>query len=159
MRNWKNLLLSLLYSKVLYCRQILKMRIRISFRIKTIGIENQYDSYWRTCADGSSILEVVYFTVLYTPVASIKSLIIVIIIAYVEEMIFLYGIYLIHSRISFCQTQNKEFILVHHISTWNCLKENVQNMYFRKIFQGNFAFKQQNKPKGKKQQWGVLWLV
>ena len=44
----------------------------ISFRVKKIDIDNQYDLYSRTCAYGSSILEGVDFVVSYTPVASIK---------------------------------------------------------------------------------------
>ena len=36
---------------------------RISFRVKTTDIDNQYDLYSITCADGSSMLEGIDFTV------------------------------------------------------------------------------------------------
>ena len=47
---------------------------RIYFSVKTTDIDNQYDIYSRICADGSSMLEVVYFTVYYAPVSGIYSL-------------------------------------------------------------------------------------
>ena len=60
---------------------------RISFRVKTTDIENQYDLYSRTCADGPSTLEGVDFTVSYTPVAGIHSLCIIIEIDSAEVLI------------------------------------------------------------------------
>ena len=45
---------------------------RIYFRVNTTDIENQYDLYSRTCADGSSMLEGVGFAVSYTPVSGIR---------------------------------------------------------------------------------------
>ena len=59
----------------------------ILFRVKTIEMYNKFDLYSRTCADVSSIIEGVYFTVSYTPVAGIKSLIIIIDIASAKGMI------------------------------------------------------------------------
>ena len=50
------------------------LRPIILFRVNTIDSENPYDLYSRTCADESSMLEVVDFTVSYAPVAIIKSL-------------------------------------------------------------------------------------
>ena len=49
--------------------------------VKTTNIDNQYDLYSRTCADGSSMFEGVDFTVSYSPVAGIFSLCIIIEIA------------------------------------------------------------------------------
>ena len=66
----------------------------ISFRVKTIEIKNQYDLYSRNFTDVSFMLEVVDFLVSYTPVASIKYLIIVIAVAYTEVIIiFILDIY------------------------------------------------------------------
>ena len=63
------------------------LRPRIYFRVKTTDIENKYDLYLQTCSDESSMPEVVDFTVLYTPVASILSLHIIISIASEEVLI------------------------------------------------------------------------
>ena len=53
----------------------------IYFRVNTTDIENQYDIYYRTFEDGSSIIEGVGFTVSYAPVSGIRSLCIIIAIA------------------------------------------------------------------------------
>ena len=63
------------------------LRLRIYFRVKTTDIENQYNLYSRKLSDGSSMLEVVYLTVSYSPVAGIRSLHIIIAIASVESLI------------------------------------------------------------------------
>ena len=66
----------------------------ISFRVKKIDIDNQYDLYSRTCAYGSSMVEVVDFTISYSPVEIIKSL--RIIMSFLSEeclMIFILDIY------------------------------------------------------------------
>ena len=47
---------------------------RISFRVKTTDIDNNFVIYSRTCEYGSSIIEGFYFTVSYTPVARNKLL-------------------------------------------------------------------------------------
>ena len=65
------------------------LRPRIVFRVKTTDIDNQYDIYSRKCANGSSMLEVVDFTVLYAPVDDILCLHIIIAIAYAEGLIIL----------------------------------------------------------------------
>ena len=59
---------------------------------KTTDIDNQYFLYSRTCADGSSMLEGIYFTVSYTYVFGIQSLCNIISIVSVEDIIifFLY---------------------------------------------------------------------
>ena len=62
-------------------------RPRISFRVKTTDIDNQYDLYSRTCSDGSSMLERVDLTVLYAPVAGICSICIITSISSVEVLI------------------------------------------------------------------------
>ena len=54
------------------------LRPRIYFRVKTTYIYNQYDLYYRKCADGSSMLEGVCFNVSYVPVAGICYLCIII---------------------------------------------------------------------------------
>ena len=64
------------------------LRPIISFRVKKTDIDSQYDLFSRTCSDGLSMLEVVYFTISYVPVADIRSLCIIIAIAYVEGLIF-----------------------------------------------------------------------
>ena len=63
------------------------LRPIIYFRVKTTDIGNQYDLYSRTCADGSSILEGVEFTVSYAPVAGILSLHIITAIAFAEGLV------------------------------------------------------------------------
>ena len=63
------------------------LRPRISFRVKTADIDNQYDIHSRTCADVSSMLEGVDFTVSYAPVAGIHSIRIIIAIASEEGLI------------------------------------------------------------------------
>ena len=63
------------------------LRPRIYFGVKTTDIDNQYDLYSRTLADGSSIFGVVYFTVSYAPVAGIHFLHIIMEIAYAEGLI------------------------------------------------------------------------
>ena len=60
---------------------------RISFRAKKINISNQYNLYSRTIAYVSSIIEGVYFTLSYTPVAAIISICIIISIEYAEVLI------------------------------------------------------------------------
>ena len=57
------------------------LRPRISFRIKTTDIYNQYDIYSRTCVDLSSMIDRVEFTLSYAPVDYIRSLCIIIAIA------------------------------------------------------------------------------
>ena len=59
----------------------------ISFRVKTTDIDNQYDLYSRTCADVSSMLEGVDFTLSYAHVASIRSLRSIMSIASAEGLI------------------------------------------------------------------------
>ena len=54
----------------------------ISFRVKTNKIENQYDIYSRTFADGSSIIGGFEFNVSYAPITGIYSLFIITAIAY-----------------------------------------------------------------------------
>ena len=54
------------------------LRPRISFRVKTTDIDNQYYSYSIKCEYGSSILEGVEFTVSYAPVDVIHPLYIII---------------------------------------------------------------------------------
>ena len=63
------------------------LRPRIYFRVKTTDIYNQYDIYSLTCSDGSSMLEVVDFTVYYSHVAGICSLHISIAISYKEGLV------------------------------------------------------------------------
>ena len=60
---------------------------RIYVRVKTSDIENQYDKFSITCADESSILEGVYFTVSYAPLDGISSLHIIIEISSSEVLI------------------------------------------------------------------------
>ena len=60
---------------------------RIHFKLEITDIYNQYYLYSRTCTYVSSILEVVYFTVSCEPVACIRSLCIIISIAYAEVLI------------------------------------------------------------------------
>ena len=79
-------------SKVSFLRSVLPSTInslipRIYFRLKTFDIDNQYDIYSRTCADGLSILEGVDFTVSYTHVSNIRSLHIIIAIASEEGLV------------------------------------------------------------------------
>ena len=62
-------------------------RPRIYFRVKTTNIDNQYDLYSRTYADGSSMVEVVDFTLSYAPVSGIHSLCISIAIDSAEVLI------------------------------------------------------------------------
>ena len=54
------------------------LRPRISFRVKITEIDNHYDLCLINCADGSFMLEGVYFTVSYAPVTGIKYLRIII---------------------------------------------------------------------------------
>ena len=63
------------------------LRPRIPFRVKTTYIDNQYELYSITCTDVSSMLEGVDFTVSYAPVSGIRSLHIIIEIAYVEGLV------------------------------------------------------------------------
>ena len=61
---------------------------------RVADIDNQYDLYSRRCADGSSMLEIVDFTISYASVAIIKSLRIIILIASAELLImFILDIY------------------------------------------------------------------
>ena len=60
---------------------------RISFRVRTTDIDNKYDIYSRTCADGSSIIEGADFIVSYAPVSGVISLCIIISIASKERLI------------------------------------------------------------------------
>ena len=60
------------------------LRTRIYFRVLKNDIENQYDLYSISCADGSSVLEGIYFAVSYAPVAGIISLSIIIAIVSTE---------------------------------------------------------------------------
>ena len=62
------------------------LKTRISIRVKTTDIDNQYDIYYRTSADGSYILEGVDLTILYVPVSGIHYLCIIIEIASVEVL-------------------------------------------------------------------------
>ena len=59
----------------------------ISFRVKTTDVENRYEIYSRTFADGSSMLEVVDFTVSYEPVYGIPPLQLIISIVSAEVLI------------------------------------------------------------------------
>ena len=61
--------------------------------------------------------------VLYTPVASIKYIQIIIAISYAEVVIIFILDILKKSKILFYPTRRKEFILVYHIYTWNILRE------------------------------------
>ena len=63
------------------------LKTRISIRVKTTDIDNQYDIYSRTCADRSSMIEGVEFTVSYAPVAGICSICIIIEIVSAEGLI------------------------------------------------------------------------
>ena len=63
------------------------LRPRIYFRVKTTEIENQHDSYSRTCENWSSIIEGVDSTVSYKLLAGIRSLHIIIEIASAEGII------------------------------------------------------------------------
>ena len=63
------------------------LRPRISCRLKTTDIDNQYDIHLRTCADGLSIIEGFNFTVSYIPVDGIRSLRIIIAISSAEGLI------------------------------------------------------------------------
>ena len=63
------------------------IRPRISFRVKTTYIDNQYDLYSRKCADVLSMIEGVDFTVYYAPVAVIWSLFIIAALASAEGLI------------------------------------------------------------------------
>ena len=47
---------------------------RVTCKVKDTSVPNQYDLYARTCADGSTQRENIDFTDLYSPVASIDSL-------------------------------------------------------------------------------------
>ena len=64
------------------------LHLRIYFRVKTTDIDNKYEIYYRAYADGSSMLEGFYFTVLHTPVSVIFSFCIIIAIASAEGLIF-----------------------------------------------------------------------
>ena len=64
-------------------------RPRICFRVKTTGNDNQYDIYYRTCADVSFMLEGVEFTESCTPVSGIRFLCIIIAISSAEGLIIL----------------------------------------------------------------------
>ena len=63
------------------------LRHRISFRVNSTDIDNQYDLYSITCADRSSVLEDVDFAVSYAIVAGIRSLCILVAITYTEGLI------------------------------------------------------------------------
>ena len=92
MRKWQILIqCTILHSLLPPDTKIL--RPRIYFKVKIVGIENQYDIYSRTCADVSSVLEVVDFTFSYSPVSGINSIHIIITIASAEGLIvFILGI-------------------------------------------------------------------
>ena len=60
---------------------------RISFRVKTKDIGNQYNLYSRTSEYVSSMIEIVDFAVSYAPVSGIISLRVIITIAYEEVLI------------------------------------------------------------------------
>ena len=60
---------------------------RIHFRARTTDIDNKYDFCYRTCAEVSSMLEVVEFIVSYPPVAVIRHLCTIISIASTEGLI------------------------------------------------------------------------
>ena len=60
----------------------------ISLRVNKTSFDNQYDLYSRTFTDGSSMIELVDFTVSYAPVDGIFSLRIIISVAS-EEIFFL----------------------------------------------------------------------
>ena len=69
------------------------LRTRIYFRLKTTDIDNQYYLYSRICADGSSMLEGVDFTVSYAKVAVIRPLSTIIAILY-EEVLIIFVLYI-----------------------------------------------------------------
>ena len=75
------------------------------------------------------MLTVFDFTILYTTMARIKHIRIIITITSAEGMKILNYISLMHSRIIIYPTQKKYSTLVYHISTWNGLKENNQNIH------------------------------
>ena len=95
------------------------LRPRISFRVNTTDIDNQYDIYSRTCAAVSSMLEVVDSNVSYAPVYGIWSLCIIIAIASVEGLIILVLDISDDFKNIFYPILHKESILVYHIYTWN----------------------------------------
>ena len=69
------------------------LRSRISFGVKKTNIDNQYGLFSIELEDGSSMIEVVEFTVSYAPVAGIRSLCIIIAISYAEGLnIFIFDI-------------------------------------------------------------------
>ena len=68
-----------------------KILARICFRVKTTDTINRYDIYFRSCSDGSSIIEGVPFTVSYLPVTGTQSLCIIIEISYIEVLITFYS--------------------------------------------------------------------
>ena len=61
---------------------------RISFRVKTTDIDNQYDLYSITCEDWSFMLEGVGLSVSYAPVSGIRYVHIIIAITSAEDLIF-----------------------------------------------------------------------
>ena len=89
MRKWKNPPYSVHHLYVIHYHQKKVLRPRISFRVNTTVIDNQYGIYYRTCVYGSSILEWVDLTVSYVPVAGIRSLRIIIYISSSEGLIIL----------------------------------------------------------------------
>ena len=64
-----------------------KLRLRISFRVKTTYIDNKYDLFPRTCSDESYIIEGVGITVSYAQVTVIRSLYVIIDIDSAEGLI------------------------------------------------------------------------
>ena len=98
------------------------LRPRISFRVKTTDIDNQYDLYSRAYADGSSMLEGADFTVSYEPVSGIRSLSIIIAISSAEGFV----LFVLDISNAFQNTVypnlQKESILAYHIYTWIGIK-------------------------------------
>ena len=86
-RKWKNSPHSMHHFYIIHFHQIKKLLPRISFRVKTTDTDNQYDLYSRTCADVSSMIEIFDLTVLYAPVAGIRSLCIINTIVSAEGLI------------------------------------------------------------------------
>ena len=55
--------------------------------MNTTGIDNKYEIYYRTCADGSSTIEGFDFNISHAPVSGIQSLHIIIAISPAEGLI------------------------------------------------------------------------
>ena len=104
------------------------LRSRISFGVKKTNIDNQYGLFSIELEDGSSMIEVVEFTVSYAPVAGIRSLCIIIAISYAEGLILLSWTSPIRFGILSYPTLQKQSIWDYQIYIWTGTKENGQNI-------------------------------